>query len=70
MPTEPESPAREAALAMAPAQFRALGHALVDRIADMMAALPQRPVSHGETPGEVRARVGDGPLPTDRKSVV
>ncbi len=63
-PPEPEPPAREAALAMAPAQFRALGHALVDRIADMMAALPQRPVSHGETPAELRTLVGDGPLPT------
>ncbi|WP_428422127.1 pyridoxal phosphate-dependent decarboxylase family protein [Methylibium sp.] len=61
MPTD--SPARDAALAMAPARFREIGHALVDRIAALMAELPGRPVTHGETPAEVRALLGDDPLP-------
>lgn len=61
-PAEPQP--RDAALAMAPARFRELGHALVDRIAAMMASLPERPVTHGETPAELRALLGGGPLPS------
>lgn len=48
-----------------PEQFRALGHRLVDRVSDFLASLPERPVAPGETPDEVRAVLGDGPLPEE-----
>ncbi len=55
---------RLAALSMAPEQFRALGHALVERIADELAALYARPVADGvTTPAGIRARLGDRGLP-------
>jgi aromatic-L-amino-acid/L-tryptophan decarboxylase len=55
---------REAPLAMDPEQFRAVAHELVDRIADFLGSLPQRPVTPGEEPGRVRALVGaDATLP-------
>ena len=49
---------REAALAMSPEHFRALGHALVDRLTAELAALPKRPVTPGETPARIRALLG------------
>jgi hypothetical protein len=47
---EPDSASlkREAPLAMDPEQFRAVAHELVDRIADFLGSLPQRPVTPGE----------------------
>lgn len=48
-----------------PEQFRALGHGLVDRVADFLASLPERPVAPGERPDEVRAVLGGGPLPEE-----
>ncbi len=49
---------RIAALAMEPERFRALGHALVDRLAAELARLPARPITRGETPAEVRRALG------------
>jgi glutamate/tyrosine decarboxylase-like PLP-dependent enzyme len=43
---------------MAPEEFRAVGHALVDRIASFLGSLPARPVTPGETPAAVRAALG------------
>jgi len=55
---------RQAPVALEPARFRALGHELVDRIADFLASVPMRPVTPGNTPAEVRAQLGtDTPLP-------
>jgi len=45
------------------AQFRAAGHALVDRIADLLASISDRPVAPHTTPSAIRARLGDGRLP-------
>jgi aromatic-L-amino-acid decarboxylase len=57
---------RRAPLAMDPAQFRALGHRLVDRIAERLAAIPDGPVCRGETAPEIRSALGlGGPLPQD-----
>jgi glutamate/tyrosine decarboxylase-like PLP-dependent enzyme len=49
---------------MQPAQFRAIGHALVERIADFLDSLPSRPVTRGESPPEVRRALdASRPLP-------
>ncbi len=50
-------------LEMAPEEFRRLGHDLVDRIADFFGTLRTRPLTPGETPGEVRALLGRRSLP-------
>ncbi len=51
---------RNAPLALDPATFRALGHRLVDTIAERLSAIPDGPVTPGETPAEVRAALGLG----------
>jgi aromatic-L-amino-acid decarboxylase len=57
---------RNAPLDMQPAEFRAIGHALVDQIADRLARLPDGPVTPDESPDEVRAALGaDATLPPD-----
>lgn len=55
---------RAAPLAMTAEDFRRAGHALVDRIADRLAAIPRQPVTRDYAPGKVRAALGlGGPLP-------
>lgn len=55
---------RHAALAMDAETFRALGHRLVDQLADFLQSLPRRPVTHDESPSGVRAALDlTGPLP-------
>ena len=49
---------REAALAMDAATFRALGHRLVDQIAERLDAVPRGPVTHDESPSAVREALG------------
>ena len=44
-------------------EFRKLGHALVDRIAEFYDSLPDRPVTRAPTPQEVRSLLGDVDLP-------
>ena len=59
-----ETTARETPLAMDAAAFRAAGHALVDQLAELLASVPSRPVTHGESPSAVREALGlHGPLP-------
>jgi aromatic-L-amino-acid decarboxylase len=46
------------------AMFRALGHRLVDQVAEFLESLPRGPVTHGESPSTVREALGlTGPLP-------
>jgi glutamate/tyrosine decarboxylase-like PLP-dependent enzyme len=55
---------RIAPLEMSGDEFRALGHRLIDRAADFLDSLPQRPVTPGEPPSVVREALGaDRPLP-------
>src|SRR5438477_6609617 len=55
---------RTAPLAMSRDDFRTIGHELVDRIAELLATLPERPVTRDESPSEVRRALGgDRPLP-------
>lgn len=56
--------AREAALEMDASTFRQLGHRLVDQVADLLASVPNGPVTRAEAPSAVRAALGlTGPLP-------
>jgi glutamate/tyrosine decarboxylase-like PLP-dependent enzyme len=43
---------------MPPEKFRRLGHRLIDRIADFLSSLPQRPVTAGESPDAIRQALG------------
>ncbi|MEP7028417.1 MAG: aminotransferase class V-fold PLP-dependent enzyme [Candidatus Eisenbacteria bacterium] len=51
---------RDAPLALDSEQFRALGHRLIDTIAERLAQVPAGPVTRGETPDQVRAALGLG----------
>ena len=57
---------RNAPLEISPERFRALGHQLVDRIADLLASIPGRPVTHDESPSSIRDALGlNGSLPEE-----
>ena len=56
---------RDARAELSPDQFREIGHELVDRIAEFLASLPDRPVAPDATPRSIRDRLNaDDPLPT------
>jgi glutamate/tyrosine decarboxylase-like PLP-dependent enzyme len=61
MTTRDESP--QARIAMTPAEFRSVGHGLVEAIAAFYESLPSRPITRGETPDAIRALLGEGALP-------
>ena len=48
------SPERQSPLAMDAATFRVLGHRLVDQLAVFLESVPNRPVTHDESPSFVR----------------
>lgn len=54
---------RQAVLAMSPDQFRAIGHGLVDRLADFLAELPIGPVTGNDTAAALRALLPAGEIP-------
>lgn len=54
--------ARGRSCSLTPDEFRALGHQLVDRIADFLGSLAARRVAQGETPDELRGYLGRAPL--------
>jgi aromatic-L-amino-acid decarboxylase len=54
---------RDAPLEIHGAEFRALGHRLVDQIAAFLDGLPQRSVTPGESPQTIRALLGSDVLP-------
>lgn len=59
---------RNAPIDIDAAEFRRLGHDLVDRIAELLETLPDRRVTAGLAPADVRALIGDGPLPEHGES--
>ena len=57
---------RSAPLDMSPREFRKVGHLVVDRIAELLESLPDRPVTPAETPGTIReAMRASSQLPED-----
>lgn len=55
---------RNAPIDMDPEEFRRLGHMLVDRLAGFLASIPDRPVTPGESPSQVRSALdAQRPLP-------
>ena len=68
-----ESQKRRAPLEITPDDFRELGHLLIDRIAEFLESLPNRPLTTGEPPSEIRRLLGQGALPqkgTDPKTLL
>ena len=62
--TDEQIPApRQAVLAMSPDQFRAIGHGLVDTLADFLADLPNRPVTGDQMAAALRALLPAGGIP-------
>jgi len=56
---------RDAPANLDAAEFRKLGHALVDQIAEFLDALPQQPVTEALTPQAVRDLIGTGGVPPE-----
>ncbi len=57
-------PVRQAPLAMEAGAFRALGHRLVDQVAQLLDSVPRGPVTRNESPSAVREALNLlGPLP-------
>jgi glutamate/tyrosine decarboxylase-like PLP-dependent enzyme len=55
---------RTSPLAISSEEFRTAGHQLVDRIAEFLDSLPQRPVTPGKSPSDIRRVLeSDRPLP-------
>lgn len=55
---------REAPLSMDAERFRSAGHRLIDLVADLLASVPERPVTRGEAPSAIRQALDlEGPLP-------
>lgn len=46
-----------------PDEFRRLGHAMVDHVAELLATMPGGKVTPGEPPSVVRAALGERPMP-------
>ena len=55
-----EKDVRRSPVVMSSEEFRSAGHRLVDRIADFIHSLPQRPVTPGESPSVVREALDAG----------
>jgi aromatic-L-amino-acid decarboxylase len=56
---------RYSALDLETETYRRIGHHLVDRMADFLAALPSRSVTSGESAVVLRQALGEGPVPDD-----
>lgn len=56
---------RTSPLEISPKEFRALGHQLVDQIADFLNDLPHKAITPGEKPSTIRNILGDKSLPDD-----
>ncbi len=59
---------RNAPLEIAPEDFRDLGYQVIDQLATFLESLPQRPVTPGETPSDIRKLLGNNTLPDEGTS--
>jgi glutamate/tyrosine decarboxylase-like PLP-dependent enzyme len=57
--------ARQAALELAPDDFRRLGHDLIERIARHLETLPDRPITSGDSPSRIRELIGQDRLASE-----
>lgn len=60
---------RQAAIEMQSDEYRAVGHQLIDRIADYLANADNMPVSHNRSQVEIMASLGDRGLPEQGQDV-
>jgi aromatic-L-amino-acid decarboxylase len=56
-------PSRNSPLDLPPDDFRRLGHALIDRIAEHLEALPRLPITAGDAPSQIREHIGSSSVP-------
>jgi len=56
---------RKASIDISPTEFREIGHKVVDQLADFLDKLPQKPVTAGKTPAEIRSLFQDKNLPSE-----
>src|SRR5258708_14573135 len=54
---------RIAPLEMTPSEFRKAGYQLIERVAEFLCTLPDRPVTPNESPRVIREALGTGSLP-------
>jgi glutamate/tyrosine decarboxylase-like PLP-dependent enzyme len=54
---------RRAPFDLAPQEFRELGHRVVDRVAELLASIRERPLTPGDKPSTVRSALGQAGLP-------
>lgn len=62
-PGRPAAAGRTVPLAMDPEMFRRVGHDLVDRVAEFLTSIPDRPITRDEAPEDLRALLGADALP-------
>lgn len=60
---------RQTPIDLTPEEFRAAGYQLVDQIADFLDSLPDRRITSGGSPGELREQLGQGNLPAHGTSI-
>jgi len=64
---------RNAALEMNATEFKEVGYQLVDQIAEFIQNIDTKPVTYGQKPSQIRAKIGEGSLPlegTDAKELI
>jgi aromatic-L-amino-acid decarboxylase len=54
---------REAPIELSKDEFKKIGHQLVNSIADFISGIKERPVTHGESPKQLQAILGNASLP-------
>lgn len=59
---DPKQP-RQTPIDLSRKEFQKLGHELVDQIAEFFESLPEKPLTRGKTPTQIRELIGTGSLP-------
>ena len=60
---------RSAPCDLPPEEFRAIGHSLVDSIADFLHRLPEVPTATSLMPDDLRSALGQSPMPEDGRDI-